>query len=384
MTKADFYKVLGVNRNATDKEIKSAFRSLAMQYHPDKNQGNSQAEAKFREVTEAYEVLRDPQKRSLYDQYGHSAFEGGQQSHSTAGFGSTMGGNSVFSEIFEDIFGEMMGSGRSGRRSSSAQEPGADLRYNLEIALEDAFSGKMIQIRIPTAVRCNSCSGSGAKAGTSPQNCNICNGSGRVYTTAQSFFSVERTCSTCKGSGQIISNPCSKCYGQGRVAEEKLLSVNIPPGVDDGTRIRLSGEGEAGLNGGNLGDLYIFISVKKHQFFQRDGADLYCTVPVSMITTAIGGTFDVATLDATHSRVTVPEGTQTGKKFRLKGKGMPVVNSSRKGDLYVQIQVETPQKLNKRQRELLEEFEKISSKDNTPQSVGFFSRMKDFFDGLGN
>ncbi|MBY7648945.1 MAG: molecular chaperone DnaJ [Candidatus Liberibacter europaeus] len=383
MKKNDLYKILGVDRNANDKELKTAFRTLAMKYHPDKNQNNPEAEEKFREANEAYEILRNPQKRALYDQYGHDAFENGGASSSTEGFG--MGGGSVFSDIFEDIFGAAMGSGRGNRRGSSTRgEPGTDLRYNLDVSLEEAFSGKTMQIRIPTAVKCNSCDGSGAKIGTSLKSCNACNGSGRVYTTAQHFFSIERTCVHCKGSGQIIPDPCSKCRGQGRVAEEKILSINVPPGVDDGTRIRLSGKGEAGLNGGHSGDLYIFISVKKHQFFQRDGADLYCVVPISMITATIGGTFDVATLDATQSRVTVPEGTQTGKQFRLKGKGMPVVNSSRKGDLYVQIQVETPQKLTKRQRELLEEFEKISSKDNNPQSVGFFSRMKDFFDSLGN
>ncbi|MFV0256175.1 molecular chaperone DnaJ [Candidatus Liberibacter solanacearum] len=383
MTKPDFYQVLGVERNANDKELKSAFRSLAMKYHPDRNQNDPKAKERFGQISEAYEVLRDPQKRALYDQGGHDALEHGGQSYSAGGFGNNMHGSSVFSEIFEDIFGGMMGSGRSHKRSTATGEAGADLRYNLDISLEEAFSGKAIQINIPTAVKCNSCSGSGAKPGTNPKNCNICNGSGRVYTTAQNFFSIERACVTCQGSGKIISNPCSKCHGQGRIAEEKLLSVNIPPGVDDGTRIRLSGEGEAGIHGGAPGDLYIFISVKKHQFFQRDGADLYCTVPISIVTTAIGGTFDVATLDATHSRVNIPEGTQTGKQFRLKGKGMPIVNSTRKGDLYVQLQVETPQKLNKRQRELLKEFEQISSKDNNPQSTGFFVRMKDFFDSLG-
>ncbi|AKK20271.1 molecular chaperone DnaJ [Candidatus Liberibacter africanus] len=385
MKKADFYQVLGVDRNANDQELKTAFRTLAKKYHPDRNQGDPDAKEKFRQISEAYDVLRDSQKRALYDQGGHEALEYGGQSYGSGGFGSGMHGNSVFSEIFEDIFGGMMGgSGRNQKRSSSTGEPGADLRYNLEISLEEAFTGKTVQIRLPTATKCSTCSGSGAKPGTNPVHCNVCNGSGRVYTTAQSFFSIERACVTCQGSGQIISHPCTKCRGQGRVPEEKILSVNIPQGVDDGTRIRLSGKGEAGICGGSPGDLYIFISVNKHQFFKRDGADLYCAVPISIITAAMGGTFDVATLDATHSRVTIPEGTQTGKQFRLKGKGMPIVNSSRKGDLYVQVQVETPQKLNKRQRELLEEFERISSKDNNPQSTGFFSRMKDFFDSLGS
>ncbi|AHA27399.1 molecular chaperone DnaJ [Candidatus Liberibacter americanus] len=383
MKKADYYKILGVDRNASDRELKAAFRNMAMKYHPDKNQNNQEAEEKFREANEAYEVLRNPQKRALYDQYGHAAFEnGGPSSQSSAGFGSTMNSSSVFADIFEDIFGAASGSWGN-KRSSSTKEPGADLRYNVEISLEEAFSGKNMQVRIPSIIKCNTCDGSGAKPGTTPKTCNTCSGSGTVYTTAQSFFSIERTCHSCKGSGQIISNPCAKCYGQGRVEEEQIVSFDIPPGAGDGTRIRLSGKGEAGLNGGNAGDLYIFISVKKHQFFQRDGANLYCKVPISMITATIGGKFEVATLDATQSRVTVPEGTQTGKQFRLKGKGMPILHSGRKGDLYVQIQVETPQKLNSRQREILEEFEKISSKDNSPQSIGFFSKMKDFFDTLG-
>ncbi|AGA65196.1 Chaperone protein DnaJ [Liberibacter crescens BT-1] len=383
MAKADFYEVLGVGRTASEKELKSAFRKLAMKYHPDKNQNNPEAEEKFREINTAYETLRDPQKRAAYDRYGHAAFEQGGMGNGN--FHANMGSGGVFSDIFEDIFGEIMGGGRQRNRSSSnGREPGADLRYNLEVSLEEAFSGKTVQIRVPTSIKCDNCSGSGAKPGTNPQVCKLCNGSGRVYTTAQSFFSIERTCPACHGHGQIITDPCSKCNGQGRVSEEKLLSVNIPSGIEDGTRIRLSGEGEAGLQGGRPGDLYIFVSVKPHQFFQRDGANLYCTVPISMTTAAIGGTFDVATLDATHSRVTVPEGTQAGKQFRLKGKGMPVMNSSQKGDLYVQIRIETPQKLTKRQRELLEEFEKLSSKENHPESVGFFSRMKDFFETLSN
>ncbi|MEG8098738.1 molecular chaperone DnaJ [Candidatus Liberibacter brunswickensis] len=383
MKKADFYQVLGVDHNATDKELKAAFRNLAKKYHPDRNQDSPDAKEKFRQVSEAYQVLSDPKKRALYDQGGHEALEYGEQSYGTGGFGAGMHGSSVFSEIFEDIFGGMMGSGRNQKRSSSTGKPGADLRYNLEISLEEAFSGKTVEIRLPTVIKCSNCSGSGAKPGTNPINCNVCDGSGRVYTTAQNFFSIERACVTCQGSGQIISHPCYKCHGQGRISEDKNLSVSIPKGVDDGTRIRLSGKGEAGICGGSPGDLYIFISVNKHQFFKRDGADLFCTVPISIITATMGGTFDVATLDATHSRVSIPEGTQTGKQFRLKGKGMPVVNSSRKGDLYVQVQVETPQKLNKHQRELLEEFDRISSKDNNPQSTGFFARMKDFFDSLG-
>jgi molecular chaperone DnaJ len=381
MAKADFYETLGVARTADEKELKSAFRKLAMQCHPDKNPGDAAAEKKFKEINEAYETLKDPQKRAAYDRYGHAAFEQGGMGPGGFGGGGFAGGGG-FSDIFEDIFGEMMGGGR-GRRSSNGRERGADLRYNMEITLEEAFEGKTAQIRVPTAITCDACSGSGAKPGTKPTTCATCHGAGRVRTS-QGFFSVERTCPTCQGRGQTISDPCTKCHGHGRVTEERSLSVNIPAGIEDGTRIRLQGEGEAGARGGPAGDLYIFLSVAPHQFFKRDGADLYCTVPVSMTTAALGGKFDVSTLDGTKSRVTVPEGTQTGKQFRLKGKGMPVLRSPQVGDLYIQIQIETPQKLTKRQRELLQEFEEISSKENNPESTGFFSRMKDFFDTLSD
>ncbi len=376
--KRDLYETLGVARNADEKELKGAFRKLAMKYHPDRNPGDQEAEKSFKEINEAYETLKDPQKRAAYDRYGHAAFEQGGMG---AGFGNGFAGGSAsgFSDIFEDIFGEMMG-GRQ-RRSSGGRERGADLRYNMEITLEEAYSGKTAQIRVPTSVTCDVCTGSGAKPGTSPKTCATCQGSGRIRA-AQGFFSIERTCPTCGGRGQTITDPCTKCHGQGRVTEERTLSVNIPAGIEDGTRIRLSGEGEAGLRGGPPGDLYIFLSVKPHEFYQRDGADLYCSVPISMTTAALGGKFDVTTLDGTKSRVTVPEGTQAGKQFRLKGKGMPVLRSSQTGDLYIQIQIETPQKLTKRQRELLHEFEQISSKENNPHSTGFFSRMKDFFDTL--
>ncbi len=381
MAKADFYETLGVARTADEKELKSAFRKLAMQCHPDKNPGDAAAEKKFKEINEAYETLKDPQKRAAYDRFGHAAFEQGGMGGGGFGGGGFAGAGG-FSDIFEDIFGEMMGGGR-GRRSSNGRERGADLRYNMEITLEEAFEGKTAQIRVPTAITCDACTGTGAKPGTKPTTCSTCHGSGRVRT-AQGFFSVERTCPTCQGKGQTISDPCTKCHGHGRVTEERSLSVNIPAGIEDGTRIRLQGEGEAGLRGGPAGDLYIFLSVAPHPFFKRDGADLYCTVPVSMTTAALGGKFDVSTLDGTKSRVTIPEGTQAGKQFRLKAKGMPVLRSSQVGDLYIQIQIETPQKLTKRQRELLQEFEQISSKENNPESSGFFSRMKDFFDTLSD
>ncbi|KQV44461.1 MULTISPECIES: molecular chaperone DnaJ [unclassified Rhizobium] len=373
--KRDLYETLGVAKTADEKELKSAFRKLAMKYHPDKNPGDAESEKTFKEINEAYETLKDPQKRAAYDRYGHAAFE-----HGGMGGGGGMGAGG-FSDIFEDIFGEMMG-GRQ-RRSSGGRERGADLRYNMEISLEEAYSGKTAQIRVPTSITCDVCTGTGAKPGTKPSTCSTCQGAGRVRA-AQGFFSVERTCPTCHGRGQTITDPCTKCHGQGRTTEERSLSVNIPAGIEDGTRIRLSGEGEAGLRGGPAGDLYIFLSVKPHAFYQRDGADLYCSVPISMTTAALGGKFDVATLDGTKSRVSVPEGTQAGKQFRLKGKGMPVLRSSQIGDLYIQMQIETPQKLTKRQRELLKEFEEISSKENNPESAGFFSRMKDFFDTLSD
>lgn len=373
--KVDFYETLGVERTADEKQLKSAFRKLAMQFHPDRNPGDEACEHKFKEINEAYECLKDPQKRAAYDRFGHAAFENGGMNGGGHGFGA--GG---FADIFEDIFGDMMGGGR--RRSAGGRERGADLRYNMEISLEEAFTGKTAQIRVPASIACTECSGSGAKPGTQPVTCTMCNGHGKVRA-AQGFFSIERTCPQCQGRGTTIKDPCPKCAGQGRVVEERSLSVNIPAGIEDGTRIRLAGEGEAGQRGGPAGDLYIFLSVKPHEFFQRDGADLYCKVPISMTTAALGGQFEVTTLDGTQTRVKVPEGTQNGRQFRLKGKGMPVLRQPNVGDLYIQTAVETPQNLSRRQRELLEEFEQLSSKENSPQSNGFFSRMKDFFESFG-
>lgn len=378
MSKPDYYETLGVQQGVDEKALKSAFRKMAMKYHPDKNPDDKTAEDKFKELNEAYEVLKDPQKRAAYDQYGHAAFEQGG-----GGFGGGMGGGAGgFSDIFEDIFGEMMG-GRGGgaRRGSSGRERGADLRYNMEISLEEAFEGKNAQISVPTAISCETCTGTGSKPGSQPKTCSTCGGAGRVRA-AQGFFSIERACPSCQGRGEVISDPCDSCSGQGRVTKERSLSVNIPEGIEDGVRIRLSGEGEAGARGGPTGDLYIFISVKTHEFFQRDGADLFCRIPVSMTTVALGGQLEVGTLDGTKSRVKVPDGTQTGKQFRLKNKGMPVMRSNDKGDLYIQIVTETPQNLSKKQRELLQEFEQLSSESNSPESSGFFSRMKNFLDGF--
>lgn len=379
--KVDYYETLGVVRTADDKVIKTAYRKLAMQYHPDRNPNDAEAERKFLELGEAYDVLKDPQKRAAYDRFGHAAFEnGGGGAGGFGGFGGGGGfGAGGFADIFEDIFGDVMGGGRN--RRSGGRERGADLRYNMEVTLEEAYAGKTAQISVPGSISCEECTGTGAKKGTQPVTCTTCGGAGRVRV-AQGFFSVERTCHTCNGRGQMIKDPCPKCDGAGRISQERNLSVNIPAGIEDGTRIRLTGEGEAGTRGGPSGDLYIFLSIKPHEFFQRDGSDLYCKVPISMATAALGGQFEVATLDGTQTRVKVPEGTQNGKQFRLKGKGMPVLRQQTTGDLYIQIAIETPQNLSKRQRELLEEFEQISSKENSPQSTGFFSRMKEFFEGI--
>jgi molecular chaperone DnaJ len=371
MSKRDYYEVLGVVRGASDADLKAAFRKLAMQHHPDRNPGDHDCEHRFKECNEAYEVLRDPDKRAAYDRFGHAAFEQGGGGH---GFGADFA--STFSDIFEDLFG--MGGGRRGR--GSGRERGADLRYNMEITLEEAYVGKTAQIRIPTSVTCEVCSGTGAKAGTQPKSCSTCGGHGKIRH-AQGFFTLERTCPSCHGRGQVIDNPCGSCAGSGRVTRERMLSVNIPAGVEDGTRIRLAGEGEAGVRGGPAGDLYIFLSLASHDFFQRDSADLHCRVPISLVTASLGGEFEVPTIEGGKTRVKVPEGTQSGRRFRLTGKGMPVLRSKQTGDMYVQIVVETPQNLTKRQKELLREFDKLSSQATQPESSGFFSKVKEFLTG---
>jgi molecular chaperone DnaJ len=375
MSKRDYYEVLGVSRTCSEVELKAAFRKLAMQHHPDRNPGDNDCEHKFKEINEAYDVLKDGDKRAAYDRFGHAAFEQGGMGGGH-GFGADFG--STFADIFEGIFG--MGGAR-GR--SSGRERGSDLRYNMEIDLVEAFAGKTAQVRIPTSVTCEACSGSGAKPGTKPKTCATCGGAGRVRH-AQGFFTLERTCPACQGRGQVIDDPCPNCSGAGRVTRDRTLTVNIPAGVEDGTRIRLAGEGEAGLRGGPAGDLYIFLSIAPHEFFQRDGADLHCRVPISMVTAALGGEFEVPAIDGSEVRVKVPAGTQTGRRFRLASKGMPVLRSKQTGDMYVQVAVETPQNLSKRQRELLAEFDKLSSATTQPESSGFFSRVKDFLDGLGN
>src|SRR5580698_442039 len=370
-TKRCYYETLEVERTADESRLKAAFRKLAMKWHPDKNPGDATSEVRFKEINEAYEVLKDGDKRAAYDRFGHAAFE---QGGGGPGFGA--GFASSFSDIFEDLFG------MASQRSRGGRERGADLRYNMEITLEEAFQGKTAQIEIPVSVTCESCSGIGAKAGTKPKTCSLCGGAGRVRQ-AQGFFTLERTCPGCQGRGQMIEDPCTSCAGSGRVTRERTLSVNIPQGVEDGTRIRLAGEGEAGVRGGPPGDLYIFLSIGSHPFFQREGADLHCRVPISMVTAALGGDFEVPTIDGGKTKVKVPEGTHSGRRFRLQGKGMPVLRSRQNGDMYVQVVVETPQKLTKKQRELLAEFDRLSSTETQPESSGFLGKVKEFLDGLG-
>jgi molecular chaperone DnaJ len=386
MAKRDYYEVLGVGRSADEKELKAAYRKLAKQFHPDANPGDQKAEAKFKEISEAYDILKDPQKKAAYDRFGHQAFENGMGGGRGPGAGFGPDFNSSMSDIFEDLFGDFMGGGgrggrRGGARGGNGAARGADLRYNMEISLTEAFTGKTAQIRVPSSVSCDTCSGSGAKPGTAPKTCSTCGGHGAVRSQS-GFFTVERTCPSCQGRGQVISDPCKDCGGQGRVTRERTLSVNIPAGVEDGTRIRLASEGEAGLRGGPSGDLYIFLSVRPHEFFQRDGADLFCKVPVSMTVAAMGGDIEVPTIDGKKMRVSIPEGTQTGKQVRLKAKGMPVLRSSQMGDMYIQVAVETPVNLSKRQRELLKEFDK-EARNNSPESEGFFAKAKAFWDGFG-
>jgi len=384
MAKRDFYEVLGVQKGVDEKALKTAYRNQAKKFHPDANPGDKMAEAKFKEINEAYDVLKDPQKKAAYDRFGHQAFEGNQgggRSPGGAGFGPEF--NSSMSDIFEDLFGDFMGGqgGRRGQRGGNGATRGADLRYNMEISLTEAYSGKTAQIRVPTSVACDTCKGLGAKPGTSPKTCSTCKGAGAVRSQS-GFFTVERACPTCQGRGQVISDPCTACHGQARVTKERNLSVNIPQGVEDGTRIRLANEGEAGTRGGPTGDLYIFLTVRPHEFFQRDGADLFCKVPISMTVAALGGEIEVPTIDGKKARVSVAEGAQTGKQFRLKGKGMPVLRSTQAGDMYIQVNVETPVNLSRRQKEILKEFGS-EVRNNSPESEGFFAKAKAFWDGFG-
>jgi molecular chaperone DnaJ len=378
MAKRDYYDVLGIAKGADPDAIKKAYRQKAKELHPDRNADNPKAEAQFKEANEAYEVLKDANKKAAYDRYGHAAFENGM-----GGGGGPRGGGqgdfaSAFSDVFDDLFGDFMG-GRGGARRGGAQR-GNDLRYNLRINLEDAFSGLQKTINVPTAVACTPCKGTGADGGSEPQTCPTCAGMGKVRAQ-QGFFTVERTCPTCNGMGQTIKNPCKSCHGNGRVEKEKQLSVNIPAGVETGTRIRLAGEGEAGLRGGPTGDLYIFIEVNTHALFEREGINLYCRVPVSMAAAALGGEIEVPTIDGGRSRVKVPEGSQSGRQMRLRGKGMPALRGGASGDMMIELAVETPVKLTARQREILKEFDKLSA-ENNPQGSSFFDSVKSFWDSM--
>src|SRR5216684_824907 len=374
MAKQDFYEILGVSKSANVDELKKAYRTLAMKHHPDRNPGDKSAEQKFKEVSEAYDILKDDQKRAAYDRFGHAAFEqGGGRGPGDFGFS---GG---FAHIFDEMFGEFMDGGRRGQAGPSR---GSDLRYNLEISLEESFRGKQTTVRVQTLVACDQCKGSGAEAGSKPITCPTCHGRGRVRAQ-QGFFAIERTCAGCQGAGRVIDNPCKACGGQGRTRREKTLSVNIPAGVEDGIRIRLAGEGEVGIRGASAGDLFIFISVGQHRIFQRDGANIYCRVPLPITTAALGGTIEVPTVDGSRTRVTVPAGTQSGHQFRLRSKGMTVLRSPARGDMFIEAVIETPVNLTKRQQELLREFDKEGENQRThPESEGFFARVKEFFEDL--
>ena len=383
MAKRDYYEVLGAKKGASAEELKKAYRTKAKELHPDRNSDNPNAEAQFKEVNEAYDVLKDADKKAAYDRYGHAAFEGGMGGGGQrGGFGGGGQGDfgSAFSDVFEDLFGDFMGRGGGGGGGRSRAQRGSDLRYNLRVSLEEAYAGVPKTINVPTSIACDSCRGTGAEGGSEPTTCPTCSGMGKVRAQ-QGFFTVERTCPTCNGAGQIVKNPCKSCHGHGRIEKERALSVNIPAGVETGTRIRLAGEGEAGLRGGPTGDLYIFIEVKEHPIFQRDSAHLFCRVPISFATAALGGEVEVPTIDGGKARVKVPAGSQTGKQMRLRAKGMPALRGGGVGDMLLELAVETPVNLTSRQKELLREFEELSE-ENNPEGRTFFSKVKGFWDGM--
>lgn len=378
MAKRDFYDVLGVGKGASADEIKKAYRKKAKEFHPDRNADNPDAEAKFKEANEAYEILKDADKKAAYDQYGHAAFDGGMGGGPRGGH---PGGDfsSAFSDVFDDLFGDFMGGQQRGGGRQRATR-GSDLRYNLSVSLEDAFAGLQKTIQVPTSIACGACNGTGAEGGAEPVTCPTCSGMGKVRAQ-QGFFTVERTCPTCSGLGQIIKNPCKSCGGVGRTEKDRSLSVNIPAGVETGTRIRLAGEGEAGLRGGPSGDLYIFIDVAKHQIFEREGTNLFCRVPVSMTAAALGGDIEVPTIDGGRSRVKIPSGSQSGRQMRLRAKGMPALRGAGQGDMFIELAVETPVNLTARQKELLKEFNELSE-ENSPESSSFFKSVKGFWDSM--
>jgi len=375
MAKRDYYETLGINKDATPEQIKKAYRTKAKELHPDRNSDKPDAEAMFKEANEAHDILKDPEKKAAYDRYGHAAFEGGMGGGRGGGQGDF---GSAFSDIFEDLFGGGGFGGAGGGRQRASR--GSDLRYNLRVSLEEAFSGLQKTISVPTSVSCSTCDGTGAESGAEPTHCPTCSGMGKVRAQ-QGFFTVERTCPTCSGAGQIIKNPCKACGGAGRQQKDKSLSVNIPAGVETGTRIRLGGEGEAGLRGGPTGDLYIFIEVGDHPLFQRDSQHLYCRVPVSITAAALGGDIEVPTIDGGKSRVKIPAGSQSGRQMRLRNKGMPQLRGGGSGDMFIELAVETPVNLTTRQKEILREFDEVAA-DNNPQGSSFFSKVRSFWDGI--
>lgn len=374
----DFYKTLGVEKNATEDELKKAYRKLAMQYHPDRNKDNPEAEAKFKEISEAYDVLKDTDKRAAYDRFGAAGVQGGMGG-GAGGFGPG-GFSSAFTDIFEDMFGDMMG---GGRRSTGPMR-GSDMQFTIDISLEDSFKGKDAKLKIPTVETCSDCKGTGSSDGGVAQKCSDCGGSGRVRAT-QGFFTIERTCPTCGGEGSIIKSPCKTCSGAGRVRGEKTVQISIPAGIGEGQRVRLGGAGEAGLRGGPSGDLYVLINIKPHKFFKRDGANLLCRVPVPMTTAALGGSLEVPTIDGSKTTIKIPAGTQTGQQLRVKGQGMNIMKSDVRGDLYIEIFVETPVNLDKKQTELMKQLGETlekSGQKNSPESEGFFRKVKELWDDL--
>lgn len=382
MAKRDYYDVLGVAKGASADEIKKGYRQKAKELHPDRNKDNPESESQFKEANEAYEVLKDADKKAAYDRFGHAAFEGGMGGgggRPGGGFGGGQGDfGSAFSDVFDDLFGDFMGGQRGGGGRRAAR--GSDLRYNLRISLEDAYAGLQKTINVPGSVGCDSCNGSGAEGGAEPTTCPTCSGMGKVRAQ-QGFFTVERTCPTCSGLGQHINNPCKSCNGAGRIEKERALNVNIPAGVETGTRIRLAGEGEAGMRGGPSGDLYIFIDVIEHELFSREGGNLFCRVPVSMAKAALGGSIEVPTIDGGRGRVQIPSGSQSGRQMRLRGKGMPALRGAGSGDMFIELAVETPVNLTARQKELLAEFEDLSE-NNNPETSSFFSSVKTFWDSM--
>ena len=375
MADKDFYEILGLSKNASDSEIKKSYRKLAMKYHPDRNQGNKEAEKKFKEASAAYEILKDPEKRSAYDQFGHDAFRQGGQG-GAQGFGDFAGG---FSDIFEEFFGG--GFGQNSRQRGPAR--GSDLRYNMTVSLQEAYTGKKTEIRIPGYTSCNACNSTGSTDKSGPSTCSTCDGHGKVRSTS-GFFSIERPCPTCGGEGYSIKNPCLKCNGTGQVKKQKTISVSIPAGVDTGTRIRISGEGEPGQKGAGNGDLYIFVQVQKDNLFEREEENIFCQIPISITTAILGGEIEVPTIDGKKARLTIPSGTQSETQFRLRGKGMSILRQSRRGDMYVETNVEIPVNLNSKQKSILKEFENEggTSKSHNPKSQSFFKKIKEVWEDL--